>query len=101
MNTTITPELKTQIATVYAARRDRLVHPEGTFDDAGRWYPSDRENTAGLGGIRSPSRAWPYSYMIACRTRKHVAELAATKPAYFAELVTQAEAALARVEQPA
>ena len=57
---------------VYEARRDRRVHPEGTFDDGGRWYPSDREDADGSGSsVRSPSRAWPYSYMLRCRTKAH------------------------------
>lgn len=68
--------LKAAIKSVYEARRDRWVHPEGTFDGAGRWYPSDTEDADGFtSSIRSPSRAWPYSYMVAARTKKHVTAL--------------------------
>jgi hypothetical protein len=58
----------------YIARRDRTEHPEGTFDKAGRWYPtvSEKLNTS---AFRSPSREWPYSYMLACRSLAHVAAL--------------------------
>lgn len=57
----------------YAARRQRRVNPEGGFDRKGRWYPSDREDADGDGSsTRSPSRAWPYSYLLRCRTRQHV-----------------------------
>lgn len=57
---------------VYEGRRDRDVHPEGKFDSAGRWYPSEIEDADGDGTcVRSPSRAWPYSYMLRCRTRQH------------------------------
>jgi hypothetical protein len=61
---------------VYDARKDRDVHPEGTFDKAMRWYPSDREDCGGSGTrVRSPSRKWPYSYMLRCRTKDHVRTL--------------------------
>lgn len=64
--------VKALVLEVYAARRDRAVHPEGSFDDAKRWYPSAREDANGDGSrTRSPSRAWPYSYMLRCRTREH------------------------------
>ena len=67
---------KALIQTVYEARRDRNVNPEGSFDDAGRWYPSDREDADGSGSsTRTPSRAWPYSYLLRCRTRAHVTVL--------------------------
>jgi len=70
-------EKKSLIRSIYEARRDRMIHPEsGCWDKAGRWYPSDREDAGDVRGrIRSPSRAWPYSYMLACRTRKHCAVL--------------------------
>lgn len=84
-------DLKNQIALVYHARKDRLTHPEGKFDNAHRWYPSDREDAGDVVGcVRSPSRAWPYSYMQRARTRKHVAHLAETQPEYFAALVAEA-----------
>jgi hypothetical protein len=57
---------------VWQRRQDRAVHPEGTFDKAKRFYPSDREEADDVvGEVRSPSRAWPYSYMTRCRTRSH------------------------------
>ncbi len=70
-----TSAIKTLVQTIYLARRDRAVNPEGRFDNAGRWYPSDREDAGVSSVLRSPSRAWPYSYMVGCRTRKHVAVL--------------------------
>lgn len=56
-------------------RQDRLTHPDGKFDNAKRWWPSDDEECTCCGGIRSPSRSWPYSLMIHCRTAQHVAAL--------------------------
>ncbi|MBB2164682.1 hypothetical protein HLH26_09020 [Gluconacetobacter sp. 1b LMG 1731] len=57
----------------YMRRAARLVHPPGTFDDAGRWYADER--TSAVRTCRSPSRAWPYSEMKAARTASHVAEV--------------------------
>ena len=64
------------VLAVYAARKSRRAHPDGTFDKSGRWYPSEEEDANGSGSdVRSPSRAWPYSYMIRCRTRTHCKNL--------------------------
>lgn len=70
-----TTQIKQLVQGIYEARRDRQVNPEGHFDGAGRWYPTDREDAGVTRTLRSPSRAWPYSYMVGCRTRKHVAAL--------------------------
>lgn len=70
-----TQQIKSLVQGIYEARRDRQVNPEGHFDGAGRWYPTDREDAGVSRTLRSPSRAWPYSYMVGCRTRKHVAVL--------------------------
>jgi len=58
----------------FLRRRDRTEHPEGKCDRAGRWYPADSENFDHR-GRRIPSRAWPWSYMQACRTLAHCAHL--------------------------
>ena len=68
----------TLINQIYAARKARSVHPEGTFDRARRWYPDAREDCDGDGSrTRTPSAAWPFSYMLRCRTRQHCAALVA------------------------
>jgi hypothetical protein len=59
----------------YMDRQSRRHHPRGTFDKAGRWYPDAAEEQACCGKIRTPSRAYPYSYMTHCRTAEHVAAL--------------------------
>jgi|WetSurMetagenome_2_1015567.scaffolds.fasta_scaffold116164_3 hypothetical protein len=65
--------IRSLVQSIYENRRDRAVNPEGSFDRAGRWYPSEAEDANGDGSrTRSPSRAWPYSYMLRCRTRQHV-----------------------------
>lgn len=68
----LTAEIKAAAEPVYADRRDRRTNPDGDFDGAGRWYPSDEEDADGYKRhLRGPSRAWPYSYMVGARTRKH------------------------------
>lgn len=62
-------------AQTYLSRRERRTHPVGTFDKAGRWYPKGNEKTADCAVIRPPSRAYPYSLMLHCRTAAHVAAL--------------------------
>jgi hypothetical protein len=69
---------KQATAALYSLRKNRQTNPEGEFDSAKRWYPSAREDADGDGSrTRSPSRAWPYSYMLRCRTRQHCAVLVA------------------------
>jgi hypothetical protein len=69
-------DVKAIVAIVYGLRNSRREHPEGSFDKAQRFYPSAREDADGDGtNVRSPSRAWPYSYMLRCRTRQHCAVL--------------------------
>ena len=65
-------KIKDLINTLYRARKARTTHPDGRFDRAGRWYPSEIEDCDGDGtSVRTPSRAWPYSYMLRCRTKDH------------------------------
>lgn len=63
---------------LYRARRARLAHPDGRFDRAGRWYPAESEWRACCARIRPPSRRWPYSLLLHCRTRRHVWHLVNT-----------------------
>lgn len=92
MNATTSPTTfsKSDIQFVYEALRDRVIHPDGKFDNAGRWYPSEAEDCGISRVIRTPSRAYPYSYLVACRTRKHVTQLAAQSPALFERHLAEA-----------
>jgi len=54
----------------YIARRDRNENPKGSFDKAGRWYPDAMLDCC---NVRTPSRAYPYSLMVHCRTMAHIA----------------------------
>ena len=66
---------KNLTAALYEWKRlqDRRQHPDGFFDKQGRWYPSEYERCECCDKIRSPSRAFPYSYNRHCRSVEHVA----------------------------
>ena len=68
-------KIKAEVELAYLARKFRIAHPRGRKDNAGRWYPGAAEG--GTPNVRSPSRAWPWSYMVACRTRKWCEQLPA------------------------
>lgn len=54
----------------YERRQSRKEHPAGSFDKAKRWYPAGRDEEVMLGG-RSPTRSYPNSYNLACRSLAH------------------------------
>ena len=60
------------ITTVYSELKNREIHPAGEFDSAGRFYL----NNSDLVNVRTPSRTWPYSQMVAGRTKKYVKKVA-------------------------
>ena len=62
-------------AEIYLSRYNRNSNPEGDFDKAGRWYPSNEESQKCCTKISSPTRNHPYSLMVHCRTLKHVSHL--------------------------
>jgi len=55
----------------YVDLQARRIHPAGGTDTGGRWYPV--APFACCHAIRTPSRAWPWSLMVHCRTMRHVA----------------------------
>lgn len=57
---------------VYQLLKNRVINPAGTFDNAGRFWLDNRD----LINVREPSRAWPYSQMMAGRTLKYVKAVA-------------------------
>ncbi len=59
----------------YNRRQERREHPDGEFDKAGRWNESDTEHRDCCNKIRYPSRSYPYSRMVHCRTAEHIAHL--------------------------
>ena len=62
-------------AKVFIDRKHRLKHPDGDFDSAKRWYPDASEECDCCSGIRTPSRSYPFSLMVHCRSAEHVANL--------------------------
>jgi len=65
------------ILAIHLAREQRLCHPKGSFDRAGRWYPDEWEECECCRYIRWPSRQYPFSYLLHCRTKRHVENLVA------------------------
>lgn len=72
----------------YVKRRDRDEHPAGNTDRGGRWYPNDSENLD-TRYYRSPSREYPWSYMLACRTLAHCAQLEGCKDLLLARRIAR------------
>lgn len=68
----LTKEL-VEAANEYGMRRARLTHPDGELDKGGGWYPSEYEECECCEYLHEPSRAWPWSLMLHCRTARHVA----------------------------
>ena len=62
-------------AVLLKQRQERVVNPDGAFDEKGAWYPSDAERQPCCEGLASPTRRYPYSLVVHCRTAKHVAHL--------------------------
>ena len=60
--------MKEIIDTVYKMLKNREINPSGHFDKGGRFYATNDD----LIDVRTPSRAFPYSEMQACRTKKYV-----------------------------
>lgn len=58
-----------QALTIFNRRQARMDHPEGSTDNGGRWYPEGRDDI-GM-AVRSPSRSYPWSYMLHCRSLDH------------------------------
>lgn len=60
------------IKVVFLELQLRRRHPSGSYDNAGRWYADN----SSLIDVRRPTRAWPYSQMVACRSLKYVTRVA-------------------------
>lgn len=69
-----------EAATEFQARRTRQANPNGSFDRHGRWYPKDSEKCPICSEIRNPSKRWPYTLLLHCRTATHVAARAGLQP---------------------
>lgn len=57
----------------YRARKERTIHPAGTFDSAGRFFI--KEGCSCCDDIARPTRSYPYGQMNHGRTLPHVAHL--------------------------
>ena len=59
----------------------------GDWDKAGRWYPDEQFIIPGSFKVRSPSRAWPHSFIDHFKTVKYAKLLAKHKPELYMKLV--------------
>lgn len=83
-------KLEAAVNVVYEARKTRRAYPKGDCDSGGRWFPSVDENADGFtASIRPPSRSWPYSYMRAACSRRHVEALADVNPGFLLRLAEE------------
>lgn len=82
----------------YFDRQARVQHPDGYFDGAGRWYPSDRERQHCCSKVRAPSRNYPYNHMIHCRTIAHISRLHGVDTVALRDVI--ARASLGVCEKP-
>ena len=71
MTSTINTTNTATAAQTYIDRKNRTEQPEGAFDKKGRWYPEQILDCCS--SVRQPSAAYPYSYMLHCRTITHIA----------------------------
>jgi len=65
--TTMAKQTKIKIETLH----DGTHRHAGSYDKAGRWYPDDEYRVPGSFQVRTPSRAWPYSYLKHFYSRKY------------------------------
>jgi len=59
----------------YLGRQSRKKRPQGCLDSAGRWYPHLFERCGCCNTVLAPSRKYPHSLLIHCKTSHHVARL--------------------------
>jgi hypothetical protein len=80
---------KDVIDKIFVARQERRTHPSGRQDNGGRWFPSNSEECDCCKSVRSPSKAFPWSYMTHCRTKKHVIQLINKLGVYHPSIVAE------------
>jgi hypothetical protein len=68
------PAVEIETALKFFDLQNRITHPPGTWDSAGRFYAD--ELSSAVRNCRAPSRRYPYPEMHAARTAAHCAEMA-------------------------
>lgn len=63
-----------EAATLYQNRKARLAHPEGKWNN-GLWFPTGSEVQPCCQHIAEPTKDYPYSLMLHCRTLPHICNL--------------------------
>ena len=87
------PDMISAAVQCYLDRRALITHPRGTVDAGGRWHPDATERQECCRRIRPPSRAWPWSLMLHCRTARHIANLYNVDPQVLRQAIRQAQKA--------
>jgi len=70
MKIRLTKKLRAEVQK-YLDLQQRATHPRGSFDTGGRWHPSPAEVQSCCASIRAPSKSWPWSLMVHCRSLSH------------------------------
>jgi hypothetical protein len=63
----------------------KMHKPSGKTDSGSRWSPSDEEQCSCCGSIRSPSRAYPWSLLKHCHSKKHIKNLIQENPTHLSK----------------
>jgi hypothetical protein len=75
-------------------RKYRKAHPKGNFDSVSRWTPNYDERCECCKNIRRPTRSYPFSLLVHCRTAEHVANLFGVDVALVKKLAKHQELVL-------
>lgn len=76
---TVPYSLEYTAARIYLDRKARKAHPERDSRNK-LFFPSDAEERPCCKSIRTPSRRWPWSLMLHCRTLPHILALTGANP---------------------
>lgn len=74
-----------KVGCIFHLMKTRALNPDGSFDKAGRFYPSHSFDCCI--GLRQPTRSYPYSLMTHCRTKKHIDSLLSISPNMYSDLL--------------
>lgn len=87
----------------FIRRQNRTEHPDGksVASTSQAWYPSEKETCECCSSIRTPSRKYPWSLMVHCRTMKHVANLYGIEESVLRECVKRVRKEMKKGEENA
>lgn len=59
----------------FAREYAKIRYPSGKKDNGGRWYPNEEEICDCCSYVRRPSRSFPWSLYVHCKSIKHTKNL--------------------------